>query len=478
MSHVIVIGLGQVGFRVARLLQRMGEQVIVVTDKAGRDQFQEILVDAGVEILYGDARNPALLKRANPEAAKAFLCCTSQDLVNIEVALDARKFNPKAKIVVRMFDQDLARHLMNPLKFDHALAMSSLSAPSFALSAIGVRAVGSFENEKGKFTVLDSNDNLGTSIGSGERVVPQGELKDRLGFAPTRVHLFQEMLRSWRLPLIVFKNAARPLKFSAATILMLFLLSIPIFQFGGGMNPLDAVYFITTTLTTTGYGDISLKDRGWLTLYTCFLMLMGSAAVATLYSFVTDFVISSRFDQMLGRQWVKHAKHVVVVGLGSVGYRTVMECRSLGIPVVAIDIEPSPRFRARLGELDFVAGDARDPETLRRAGIEQAMAVVACTDNDAVNLGVALVVKELNATSRTVVRLFDGNFSQKVEHALPVDQTLSASRIAAPGFVGAALWDNWQMSYIDGDLLRVVIDDGAGGYEIAERKLQEVVGEF
>lgn len=473
MQHVVVVGLGQVGFRVATLLQRLGEQVVVVTDKPGRDQFQEIITNAGIEIVLGDARNASVLKAARPESAKAILCCTSQDLVNIEVALDARRINPTCKVVVRMFDQDLAKRLVGPLSIDHALAMSTLSAPSFCLSAAGLDALGTFVSGGEGYVLVG---NTGDPAGN---IVKQAEVRRDLGFDKlTKRGIWQELKYLATAPIVIFKNAPRPLKFTAGLIVLLSFISVGIFQYGMGLSPLEAVYFVVTTLTTTGYGDISVKGHEpWLYVYACFLMLLGSLAVGTFYGFITDFIVRSRFDQMFGRPWVKHKKHIIVVGLGSVGFRAVLECRNLGIPVVAVDIDPTPRFRSRLGELDFVAGDGRDKETLNRAGIEQAMAVIACTDNDAVNLSIGLTVKETNADSRTVLRLFDGNFAQKVESSLPVDETLSASRIAAPGFVGAALFDNWLMSYVTNDSLRAVctVPGKPGEFVFRERPLAESI---
>src|SRR5262249_14131371 len=142
--------------------------------------------------------------------------------------------------------------------------------------------------------------------------------------------------------------------------------SVFVFQIGMRLLPVDAVYFVVTTVTTTGYGDITPKDAGiWLKIYGCFLMMLVSASVATLYSIVTDFSVSVRLDQIVGRHRAASSEHVIVVGLGNVGYRTIAEIRALGAEVVAVDLNPNAEYRGMLdSKTPFIAGDGRDADTL------------------------------------------------------------------------------------------------------------------
>jgi len=90
------------------------------------------------------------------------------------------------------------------------------------------------------------------------------------------------------------------------------------------LSLVDAFYFVGTTVTTVGYGDITpLKASPALKLYAVLLMLFGSATLATLTSILTAFVVTERFEKLLGRRRVPSEGHVVVVGLGNVGNRTL-----------------------------------------------------------------------------------------------------------------------------------------------------------
>jgi Trk K+ transport system NAD-binding subunit len=122
-------------------------------------------------------------------------------------------------------------------------------------------------------------------------------------------------------------------------------------------------------------------------------------------------------------------------------------------------------------EVTFVSGDGRDEETLKRAGIDDATSVISATHNDAINLSTCLVAKGLNSNIRAVVRLFDGGFARKVEQALDVDSALSASRISAPGFVGAAVYAESAFSFATEDEFVTIIPKD-GSFEFVRTKLK------
>ncbi|HWA84452.1 MAG TPA: NAD-binding protein, partial [Fimbriimonadaceae bacterium] len=220
-----------------------------------------------------------------------------------------------------------------------------------------------------------------------------------------------------------------------------------------------------TTLTTTGYGDISVKDSSvWMKIYACLLMIVGSAAVATLYSLITDFIVTSRFNEMMGRSAVRSHEHVIVVGLGTVGYRTAIALSEMGAEVAVADLQTDPGLRKLLPpEIAFISGDGRDSDTLELAGISTAQAVVSMTGDDAQNLSIGLTAGSLNPGCRVVVRLFDADLAEKIETSMGISRAMSASRISAPTFVSAALCDDAVYSYVSGDHF-VIVREGPEGH--------------
>ena len=85
LSHVIVCGLGQVGYRVTMLLLQMGESVTVVAEVA-RSEFEREIRELGASVIIGDARDSLILLEAKIDIAKALISVTDSDLTNIEIS--------------------------------------------------------------------------------------------------------------------------------------------------------------------------------------------------------------------------------------------------------------------------------------------------------------------------------------------------------------------------------------------------------
>ncbi|HWA82739.1 MAG TPA: NAD(P)-binding protein, partial [Fimbriimonadaceae bacterium] len=157
MAHYIVCGLGQVGYRVSDLILRLGEQLTVVTLDV-RDDFLADVKGRGARVIISDARSNRSLIEAGLADAYAVIACTDSDLVNLEIALDTRRFSPHARIVTRLFDQTLARGLETTLGIHRALAMSVLASPVFAAAALGESIQGMFSWHDQTFVVAAGGD--------------------------------------------------------------------------------------------------------------------------------------------------------------------------------------------------------------------------------------------------------------------------------------------------------------------------------
>lgn len=141
-NHIILVGLGKLGFRTYRLLRQLGETVVVIECDA-ENQFLEDIRSDGNPLFVGDARREAFLNDANVSAARSIILATDRDLVNLEVALDARRINPQIRVVLRMFDQNMADKICEGFNIQVAMSQSALSAPAFVTAALGGAIVNS-----------------------------------------------------------------------------------------------------------------------------------------------------------------------------------------------------------------------------------------------------------------------------------------------------------------------------------------------
>jgi voltage-gated potassium channel len=151
-DHIIVCGLGHVGVRVVESLQRLEASVIAI-ERNKTDSFAAVVENLGVPVLYGDARRDELLIEAGVQQAKAIVCATDDDLANLEVAIDAKRENPKIRVVMRMFDQRMASKMRSALELDETFSTSALSGPLVALQATEAGVLGVYHLEDGSMRV-------------------------------------------------------------------------------------------------------------------------------------------------------------------------------------------------------------------------------------------------------------------------------------------------------------------------------------
>ena len=142
-DHVVVVGLGRLGFRTFMLLRRMGVPVVVI-ERDPNNQFLEEVRRDGTPVLIGDARRESMLEEANVRDARSIVLATDDDMANLECGLDARKISNEIRVVMRMFDQNVADKIRDGFQIHLAMSQSAISAPTFATSALSPATVNSF----------------------------------------------------------------------------------------------------------------------------------------------------------------------------------------------------------------------------------------------------------------------------------------------------------------------------------------------
>ena len=133
-GHVVVCGLGRDGYRVVEQLLKFGEDVVGI-ERNEQGQFLDPIRSLGVPVIVSDARRPGALSKAGIERATAVVICTENDLANLTIALEARELNPDVRVVMRMFDSDLARKMEKVFGIHAAFSTSALAAPALAAAA-------------------------------------------------------------------------------------------------------------------------------------------------------------------------------------------------------------------------------------------------------------------------------------------------------------------------------------------------------
>ena len=90
----------------------------------------------GSRSFIGDARHPEVLEELRLGTARAIVAATSDDLVNLSAALNARAARPDLRVVVRLYDPEFALRVQHGFGIRFTRSVSHLAAPAFAAAAV------------------------------------------------------------------------------------------------------------------------------------------------------------------------------------------------------------------------------------------------------------------------------------------------------------------------------------------------------
>lgn len=131
--------------------------------------------------------------------------------------------------------------------------------------------------------------------------------------------------------------------------------------------------------------------------------------------------------------------HTILVGLGHLGYRVVQNLFKMEEPVVVIELNPNTDLVGTVQAMNIpvIQDDAARQTVLEAAGIRRAKTIVLCSQNDSMNLQIAVKARNLNPAIRVVIRIFDDDFAESLQQQFGF-YALSATSMAAPAFAASA----------------------------------------
>jgi voltage-gated potassium channel len=130
-DHVIICGLGHLGYRIFGQLIA-SDTPVVALERDSKARFLDEAKRTGAPILIRDMKEDQALIDAGVQHARAIVIATNDDMANLEVALDSRRLNPKIRIIMRQYDQQIADKLRESKLIDEAFSSAALAAPVVA----------------------------------------------------------------------------------------------------------------------------------------------------------------------------------------------------------------------------------------------------------------------------------------------------------------------------------------------------------
>jgi len=167
-NHVVLVGLGHLGYRIVEKLNAMGRDVAVIELDPAIDTFKAIQ-KMGVPVIHEDATRTAALEAANIGKAHTIILASQKDAMNLQIALKARSINPDIQVVIRIFDEEFAHALHDQFGFK-ALSATEMAAPVFAAAAAGADVTNpiSIEGQQlslARMTISESSELVDKTVG-------------------------------------------------------------------------------------------------------------------------------------------------------------------------------------------------------------------------------------------------------------------------------------------------------------------------
>jgi Trk K+ transport system NAD-binding subunit len=498
---ILVVGGDALAVRVCEeLCSTQGHRVALVWPH--NHELQKQLERLNCEYLPFSPNDPDALRSVGVLDATSLMALDADDKINLQVALRARDLNPNIRIVLRQFNRTLARKIEQNLPNCSVLSLASHAAATIVGAALdsscfyalqfpdidGVlcgfsqRAAGLFgvtgmtnaeaqAHLKMRVIALDGEVTIDPArrFDAGDMIVVFGQLRFLIATVVSAVSTeivatpgiadrLRAAIRGFRHldPIVRGTFVAAVAVFVAATAFFAVLLK---------KDPITAAYYVTTTMTTTGFGDISPTTHlGQIA--TIVIEVLGVAFTGISVAFVTTALTRAQFTALQGLRRIHTRGHVIVCGAGNVGTRVIEFLRMLKQPVVVIDSAPDAEVveQSRVREVELLTADATRDGTLDLCNLPMARSLIALTTSDTGNLEVALGARGRAPHIQVVMRVQDDAFAGSMARQFEAIQTFSTSSLAAPAFAG--------LSRCPGTRSRIAFGDE--DYNVGERLQGEV----
>ena len=175
----------------------------------------------------------------------------------------------------------------------------------------------------------------------------------------------------------------------------------------GGISFIDALYYATVSLSTTGYGDIVPATEATRLVTTIVITPLRLLFLIVLVGTTVELLTERSRQAYRTTRWRSRVRnHTVVVGYGTKGRAAVETLLGEGADpseIVVVDTDRTQLDAASALGLVTVTGNATRSGVLRVAGVQQATAIVIATNRDDTAVLVTLTARELSPKVTIVV---------------------------------------------------------------------------
>jgi hypothetical protein len=421
------------------------QRILVIGHGRLVEVVRRALDDAGANVIHVREPPDREIRRVMRAGVDAVLVISRDDRVSLRLALVVEGLLPEVRLIVTIYNRDLAAQLHRAAPTVRVVSMADVAAPSLAAACLADDLL----------TVRrDGDRTLGVRVGEDGPVAAQ--------LAMHRPGAGDRLAATLSAVLHPFELSAKTLLSGLLGFLLILVVDATVVGLVLHEPVVDALYLATKTIVTVGPNSGVDDGPAWLKLFSAAMMLAALAFTAIFTAGLIDRLLNRRLVAIFGRRTMPRRDHVVVVGLGQVGLRLCMRLRELGVPVVAVELDPAADNirRAKQYGIPVVIGRGNSRAVLGRLSLARARGFAAVTSDEIENISTVMAALAIREDLRTALRAGSGDVMDETRALLSISAVRDVYRIGGTLFAAAALGSSAQEAFVTDDAVWVIGQDG------------------
>ena len=224
--------------------------------------------------------------------------------------------------------------------------------------------------------------------------------------------------------------------YALATMVLIFIVGTAGFMLVEGYSFMEGFYMTTITVSTVGFSEVRpLSEAG--RAFTALLIVTSFGTFAYAVTSITRYLVTGKYknyfkDYRVNKDIAELRNHVIVCGYGRNGKQAIRTLLAHEEQFIIIESSESLIEQLRLDSQHlFIHGNATSEETIIKAGIQNAKAIITTLPEDADNVFVVLTARELNRNLSIISRASEDSSEKKLRIA-------GADNVIMPDKVGGS----------------------------------------
>ena len=424
------------------------ERILVLGEGRLIDVVRRVLDDAGADVIHLRAPNDRDIRRALTPDIDAVVVISRDDRVSLRLALVVEGVRPGVRLIVTIYNRDLAAQLRRAVRNVRVTSMADIVAPALAGPCLGedLIAVSRAPQPGGRPRGVRAGED-------GPVLAPLEPRGGRLG---------DRMRANIGSLLHPFELSAKTMLAGLLGFVAILLTDAIVVGLALHEPVLKAVYLATRVIVTVGPNEDIDHGPEWLMPFSTVTMLAALAFSAIFTAGLINRLMGPRRVAILGRRAMPRRDHVVVVGLGQVGLRLCLMLRELGVPVVAVERDPEADniVRAKRYGIPVVIGGGGSRDVLSRLSLRRARALAAVTSDEIENISTAVAGLSVREDLPTVVRAGSGDVMDETRALFRIGVVRDVYLIGGTLLAAAALGSQATEAFPCGEEIYITRPDG------------------